>query len=250
MTPEYLTLADRRLAFQRQVGDARKPGLIFLGGFASDMTGTKASFLAETCASRNLSFLRFDYRGHGQSSGDFKDGTIGAWFEDTLTAFDQLTTGPQIVIGSSMGGWLGLMLAMQRPARLASFIGVAAAPDFTEDLMWDLLSKEQKKQLKSDGFIYDETAPPEERAPLTLKLIEEGRQHLILRDIIPLQVPVRLLQGMEDREVPWTYASRIADTLESRDVRVHLIKDGDHRLSRPQDLALLWQTVEEFQAGF
>ena len=248
MPREFLSIADRRLAFQRQAGRNDRPGVLFLGGFASDMTGTKAGFLAEYCASRNFSFLRFDYRGHGQSDGDFKDGTIGAWFEDTLAVLDSLTEGPQVVIGSSMGGWLGLMLATQRPERVHAFIGVAAAPDFTEDLMWDMFSKEQKHKLKRDGFITEDNAPPGENAPITLKLIEEGRQHLILREPIPVSCPVRLLQGMQDRDVPWTYAPRIADTLQSENVRIQLIKDGDHRLSREQDLALLRQTVEEFVA--
>ena len=246
MTPEFLSLPDRRLAYQRQVGENDQLGVIFLGGFASDMTGTKASFLAEYCASRNISFLRFDYRGHGLSDGDFKEGTIGAWFEDSLAVFDQLTKGKQIIVGSSMGGWMGLMLAKQRSERSKAFVGIAAAPDFTEDLMWDMFSKEQKKQIKRDGFIFDENAPPDERAPITMKLIQDGRKHLLLREHLSLECSIRLLQGMEDREVPWTYAPRIADTITSKDIRVSLIKDGDHRLSRPQDLALLRQTIEEF----
>lgn len=246
MTPEFLSLPDRRLAYQRLRGRSDKPGVVFLGGYASDMTGTKASFLAEYCADRNLSFLRFDYRGHGQSSGDFKECTIGDWFQDSLAVFEQLTEGPQIIIGSSMGGWMGLMLAMRQPERTKSFIGIAAAPDFTEDLMWEIFSKEQKKKIKQERMIYDETAPPGEQAPVTLRLIEEARGHLILREPIPLLCPIRLLQGMEDRDVPWTYAPRIADTVQSKDARIVLIKDGDHRLSRTQDLTLLREAVEEF----
>jgi len=249
MTPNFLTLPDRRLAYQRQHGRADRPGVIFLGGYASDMTGTKASFLADCCAAGNISFLRFDYRGHGQSSSEFKEGTIGAWFDDSLAIFDQLTEGPQIIVGSSMGGWMALMLAMQRPERVAALIGVAAAPDFTEDLMWEMFSPQQREQLKHDGLIYDETAPPEERAPVTLRLIEEARQHLILREPIALKCPVRLLQGMEDRDVPWTHAPRVADTISYHDVRITLIKDGDHRLSREPDMALLWQSISEFVKG-
>ncbi len=246
MTLQFLTLPDRRLAYHRHAGDNNKTGVIFLGGYASDMTGTKACFLADCCASRNISFLRFDYRGHGRSDGDFKDGTIGAWLEDSLAVFDQLTQGPQIVIGSSMGGWLGLLLALQRAERIKAFIGIAAAPDFTEDLMWDMFTETQRAQLARDGMIYDENAPPEERAPITLRLIEEGRQHLLLRDKINLQCPVRLLQGMADTDVPWRHAQRITEALTSHDARVELIKDGDHRLSRQQDLDTLWETVEEF----
>lgn len=247
MAPEFFILPDRRLAYQRQVGSVDRFGIIFLSGFASDMTGTKAKFLAERCASGNASFLRFDYRGHGQSSGNFTDGTIGAWFEDTLTVFDQLTTGPQVVVGSSMGGWLGLMLATKRSDRVKAFIGIAAAPDFTEELVWKNLSPKQRESLTRDGTIYDETAPPDERAPITLRLIEEARQHLLLDKPIPLQAPVRLLQGMRDTEVPWPYAQRIADAVTTDDVRITLIKDGDHRLSRPQDLEPLWETVEELR---
>jgi pimeloyl-ACP methyl ester carboxylesterase len=241
---DFLSLTDRRLAYQRLPG--RGPGVVFLGGYASDMTGSKASFLAECCKSNNRAFLRFDYSGHGQSEGDFKNGTIGAWFQDSLAVFDQLTEGPQIVVGSSMGGWLGLMLCMQRPERIKAFIGVAAAPDFTETLMWEMFSDKQREQLRRDGVIYDENAPPEERAPITLRLIEEARQHLMLTAPIPLDCPVRLLQGMQDRDVPWTYASHIADAITGENIRVTLIKDGNHRLSREQDLALLWQAVEEF----
>lgn len=246
MNPEYLTLTDRRLAYQRLHGGSSAPGVVFLGGFASDMTGTKATFLADYCASRNISFLRFDYRGHGQSSGDFKEGCIGDWRADSLDIIDRLTDGPQILVGSSMGGWMALMTALARPERVAAFVGVAAAPDFTEDLMWDLFSPAQKRKIKKDGVIYDENAPPEERAPITWKLIEEGRNNLILREPLDLKIPVRLLQGMEDRDVPWTYAAKIADTLTTPDVRLTLIKDGDHRLSRAQDLALLQQAVAEF----
>jgi pimeloyl-ACP methyl ester carboxylesterase len=246
MTTDFLTLPDRRIAYQRQVGDESKTGIIFFGGFASDMTGTKATFLAEECRKRHWSFLRFDYRGHGQSDGTFKESTIGDWIDDSLQVFDQLTRGPQIIIGSSMGGWMGLKVSLRYPERVKAFIGVAAAPDFTEDLMWNLFSSEQRKTIKKDGEIYDETAPPDERAPITLKLIEEARQHLLLREPIPLQCPVRLLQGMRDRDVPWTYAPRLADAVIHDDVRVTLIKDGDHRLSRAQDLKLLAETVTEF----
>ncbi|MDX2027450.1 MAG: alpha/beta hydrolase [Alphaproteobacteria bacterium] len=246
MTPDFLTLPDRRLAYQRRRGRANAPGIVFLGGFASDMTGTKASFLAGQCEKADLSFLRFDYRGHGQSSGDFKDGTIGAWSEDACMAVERLTEGPQILIGSSMGGWLALMLAAKMPERVHALIGIAAAPDFTEDLMWLRLSPEQRARLERDGLIYDETAPPDHRAPLTLNLIREARNHLMLRAKIPLACPARLLQGLHDEEVPWQHTLRIAENLTTDDVRITLVKDGDHRLSRPQDLQLLWQWVGEF----
>lgn len=205
------------------------------------MTGTKAAFLSERCAAHSIHFIRFDYRGCGQSPGNFADGTIGAWLEDSLGVFDRLTEGPQIVVGSSMGGWLGLLLAKARPERVKAFIGVAAAPDFTENLVWEKLTKIQREVLLREGQICEES-----HAPMTLKLIEEGRRHLVMREALPLSCPVRLLQGMKDSEVPWDYAQRIAAHVGQEDVRVTLIKNGDHRLSMPPDMELLWRTVEEF----
>ena len=243
MTLDSLSLPDRRLAFQRQVGKKGSPGIIFLGGFASDMTGTKAGYLSECCKTNDFSYLRFDYSGNGQSSGEFKDGTIGQWLEDALAVFDRLTEGSQIVVGSSMGGWLALLLALQRPERIKAIVGVAAAPDFTEDLMWDVFTPLQRMQIQRDGMIYENTAPAEHNPPITLRLIEEGRTHLLLRQPIQVICPVRLLQGKLDADVPWTHAQRIADKLTSSDVKIHYIEDGDHRLSRDRDLALLWDTI-------
>ncbi len=244
MVPDFLNLPDRRLAYQRLRGRADLPGVVFLGGFASDMTGTKASYLAERCGKAGCAFLRFDYRGHGQSSGDFRFCTIGDWFEDACAAFDRLTQGPQILVGSSMGGWLALMLARVRPGSVKAVVGIAAAPDFTEDFIWDNLTAAQRAQLTRTGEIADPTAPPDHQAPITFRLIEEGRKHLVLREPLMVSCPVRLLQGQRDTEVPWRHALRIAEHIPHEDVRVTLIKDGDHRLSRPADLDLLWQTIE------
>ncbi len=243
MTPNFLTLPDRRIAYQQQLG-LSGAGIIFLGGYASDMTGTKASFLANRCAEAGYGFLRFDYRGHGQSSGDFKDGTIGGWYEDACLVFDKLTKGPQILVGSSMGGWLALLLALARSERVLAFVGIAAAPDFTEDLLWERLSPGQQAKLKADGLIYDDQAPPDHNPPLTLKLIEEAREHLLLRAPLTISCPVYLLQGQCDEEVPWTYAQRIAEMIAHKNVKITFVKDGDHRLSREQDLELLWQTIK------
>lgn len=240
MTPDFLTLPDGRLAYQRLRGKKNGTGVVFLGGYASDMTGTKATFLAQHCADEGISFLCFDYQGHGQSSGDFKQCTIGSWFQDTCATFDQLTEGPQIVIGSSMGGWLGLMLAAQKSERIKALIGIAAAPDFTEDLMWLRMTPDQRADLEKDGFVQDG------HAPITKKLIEEARTHLLLRSKIPVSCPVRLLQGLHDTEVPWQHCLRITENIDHNDVRTILVKDGDHRLSRDQDLDLLWQTIAEF----
>lgn len=246
MEPEFLSLPDRRLAYQRLTGHADSAGIIFLGGFASDMTGTKASFLAARCAEAGCGYLRFDYRGHGQSDGDFRDGTIGSWFEDAREAFDRLTTGPQILIGSSMGGWLGLMLARERPERVKGFVGIAAAPDFTEDLMWLRMTPDQRAELERRGEVLDPTAPPDMQAPITKRLIEEARKHLMLRTKINIDCPVHLLQGLHDEEVPWQHTLRIIENIAHDNVRATLIKDGDHRLSRPQDLELMWNAVKSF----
>jgi len=240
MTPDFHTLPERRIAYQRLTGDKTRASVIFLGGFASDMTGTKASFLHDRCAKANISFLRFDYRAHGQSDGDFKDGTIGAWFDDACAVFDDLTRGDQILVGSSMGGWLALLLAMKRPERVKALVGIAAAPDFTEDLMWLGMSLEQRTALERDGFIDGGYAP------ITMKLIEEARQHLLLKAKIPVTCPVRLLQGLNDTDVPWQHALRIMENVVSEDVRLTLIKEGDHRLNRDEDLKLLWRMMTEF----
>ena len=240
LTPEFLSIAEERVAYQHSIGATGKAGVLFLGGFASDMNGTKASFLAQRCALNNIGYLRFDYRGNGLSSGNFRDGTIGMWLEDPLAMFDQIAKGPQIIVGSSMGGWLGLILAMQRKERARAFIGIAAAPDFTEELAYKQMTEAQRFDLVRDGEISGG------HAPLTLKLIDEARAHLILRNPIDIQCPVRLLQGIQDADVPWAYSTRITECIAHGDVRTTLIKDGDHRLSRDTDLELLWKTIGEF----
>ncbi len=236
-----------RLAFLRQEG--RSPGILFLGGYCSDMTGTKAGFLAEQCAAAGQGFTRFDYRGHGQSEGRFRDGCIGDWFSDALAVFDGATAGPQILVGSSMGGWLALKLALARPERVAALVGIAAAPDFTEDLVWERLSPADREGLLQDGYVHEMAAPPGVQPLIyTRKLVEEGRHHLLLRQPLDVRCPVRLLQGRQDADVPWETAEKIADKLTSKDVRIIMIEDGDHRLSRSQDCALLWSALEELGA--
>jgi pimeloyl-ACP methyl ester carboxylesterase len=243
---EFLTPPDRRLAYRQRTGRPGAPGLIFCCGYGSNMLGMKAELLDERCAEAGLALLRFDYRGHGQSSGSFTDGTIGGWFEDTCLVFERLTDGPRIVIGSSMGGWMALMLALKYPERVRAVIGIAAATDFTEELFLPSLKPAQQSQLEREGVVYLKASPPDEPLPVTKKLVTEARQHLLLRDRLPVACPLRLLQGMQDEAVPWSHALRIAEKVPHGDVRIALIKDGDHRLSRPQDLELLWRTVEEF----
>jgi pimeloyl-ACP methyl ester carboxylesterase len=209
------------------------------------MTGSKAAALDRFCYERGLGFLRFDYSGHGESSGDFIDGSISRWMQDALTAFDRLTEGPQILIGSSMGGWIMLLMALARPERIKALLGIAAAPDFTEDLIWQSLTGAEQDRLMREGRLEQPSEYAPEPYVITRKLIEDGRNHLLLGKAIPIAVPVRLLQGMADPDVPFRTAERLAEKLISEDVAVTLIKDGDHRLSRPQDLARLMATLEE-----
>ena len=216
----------------------RAPTTVFLPGFRSDMEGGKALAVEAWCRARGAGCLRLDYAGHGGSGGRFEDGSIGEWLNDALLLIDRLTEGPLILVGSSMGGWIALLAALARPGRVAGLIGIAAAPDFTETLMWDAMMPPERAALQRDGVIL---VPSQygDPTPVTLKLIEEGRRHLLLDRPIPLGCPVRLLHGQRDPDVPWETALRLAERLESADVEVTLVKDGDHRLSRPEDLAVL-----------
>ncbi len=226
------------LAYARCTGTG--PGVVFLGGYSSDMSGTKATWLDERCRRRGRSFLRFDYSGHGQSGGRFEHGTIGAWTADALAVLDSLTEGPQILVGSSMGGWIMLNVALARPRRVAALVGIAAAPDFSQDIFWNLSTKEQEL-LQRAGVI---TVEEEDGSyTVTRGFIEEARRHLVMRSSIAIDVPVRLIHGMRDGSVKWSLALDLAARLATDDVRVHLVKDGDHRLSREPDLALLGRTL-------
>jgi len=231
------TIAYRRLA-------GRNPGVVFLGGFRSDMTGTKASFLEEYCRRCGRAYLRFDYFGHGASSGDVALGTIGRWAEDAVAVIDARTEDRQILIGSSMGGWLMLLAALARPERIHALVGVAAAPDFTEHL-WLRLDEAQRQACRETGAL---TLPSKYDAngyTHSLTLFEDGRCHLVMGAVIPLACPVRLLHGMLDDAVPWQTSLDLAERLASRDVVVTLIKNGDHRLSSEADLTRLAATLDE-----
>jgi len=245
---ETLTLSDgTRIAYRRlaaRAGDAR-PGIVFLSGFASDMTGTKGTALAAWAKERGQVLLRFDYSGHGQSSGAFRDGTVGRWTADALAAIDRLTAGPQLLVGSSMGGWIMLLAALARPDRIAGLVGIAAAPDFTEDLMWAAMQPETRARLLADGAIQQPSQYQDAPLEISRALIEDGRQHLVLRAPLAIRCPVRLLQGMADPDVPWQTSVRLAERLASEDVMVTLIKDGDHRLSRVEDLGRLYAAIAE-----
>ncbi|HVY12350.1 MAG TPA: alpha/beta hydrolase [Alphaproteobacteria bacterium] len=242
---QYSTLeGEPPLAYRQDGKGIAQPGLFFLPGFFSNMTGTKASFLAEKAALSGRMLTRLDYRGHGFSQGRFDEGCISDWLEDALAIFDKVTEGPQILVGSSMGGWIMLLLALARPKRVAGLVGLAAAPDFTEDLVWKNLPPARQKEMLQKGVIYETSEYDDSSVPYTLKLIEDGRKHMLLNKPIPVNCPVRLIQGMEDKDVPWGWALRIAEKLQSPDVRVTLLKNSDHRLSAPADLELIWQQIE------
>ena len=228
--------AGTELAWQRLNGNG--PTVVFLPGYRSDMTGDKATALAALCAERGQALLLFDYSGHGASGGIFTEGTIGRWTADALAAIDALATGPLVLVGSSMGGWIGLLAALARPGRLAGFVGVAAAPDFTEALMWESMLPAERDTLDRDGVLLVPSAYGEP-TPITRALIEDGRTHLLMGGKIPLACPVRLLHGQADADVPWETALRLAERVEGGDVQVTLVKDGAHRMSRPGDLQLL-----------
>jgi pimeloyl-ACP methyl ester carboxylesterase len=235
--PDGATIAYRRVA-------GAPPGIVFLGGFRSDMTGTKALFLEDYCRRRGRAFVRFDYFGHGESSGDVALGTIGRWREDAIAIIDSLTAGPQILVGSSMGGWIMLLAALARPERIAALVGIAGAPDFTEELLWPRLTPAQREEITLRGRVVLPSAYDPAGYLYTRALVEEGRGHLLLPAPIPLAMPVRLLHGLGDQSVPWQLSLRLAERLASRDVAVTLVKDGDHRLSSPADLARLAQTLD------
>jgi pimeloyl-ACP methyl ester carboxylesterase len=212
------------------------------------MTGNKALYLDDYCRRTGRACLRFDYFGHGASSGDAARGTVGHWAEDTIAVLDSLTDGPQILVGSSMGGWIMLLAALARNERIHSLVGIAAAPDFTEDLLWPRLDPAQRAEIMTTGATTLQSEYDPAGYTYRRELIEEGRRHLVLRGAIALDCPVRLLHGMRDASVPWQTSLRLAERLTSRDVAVTLVKDGDHRLSTAPDLARLAATLDELAA--
>jgi pimeloyl-ACP methyl ester carboxylesterase len=240
--------AARRIAVRARAGTA--PGLFWLGGFNSDMQGTKALALDAWAAEHGRACVRFDYSGHGESGGAFIDGTVGRWLEESMAVFEQFCAGPQVVIGSSMGGWLALLLAREmakrqdRRASLAGLVLIAPAPDFTEALMWNGFSAEIRHEIETTG-VWLRPSQYGEPYPITRALIEEGRNHLLLGSAIDVGCPVRILQGAQDPDVPWRHAFALAHRLPSDDVVLTVIQDGDHRLSRPQDIARIIAAVAE-----
>ena len=248
MTTEYFTSPEgRRLAFRKIPPAHGGPTLIWLSGYRSDMSGGKAQAVKSWAWESGFGAVLFDYSGHGESEGRFEDGTISAWREDTLAAIDALSEGPVILIGSSMGGWMALLAALARPDRVKGLVLIAPAPDFTEKLMWAGLTKAQQEEVMTQGV----TLRPSDYGtpdPITKALIEDGRGWQILDAPIAFDGPVRILQGMQDADVPWTHAARLVDALTASDLTITLIKDGDHRLSREQDIARLLATCDEVAA--
>ncbi|MBR1223595.1 MULTISPECIES: carboxylesterase [unclassified Bradyrhizobium] len=250
----------RKIAVRARAGAT--PGLIWLGGFNSDMKGTKALALDAWAAEQGRACVRFDYSGHGESGGAFIDGTIGRWLEESVAVFARFCRGPQVVIGSSMGGWMALLLAREiakreasqaasqasqaSQASLAGLVLIAPAPDFTEQLMWNHFTPEIQQEIQTKG-VWMRPSPYGDGAPypITRALIEDGRNHLLLGSAIEVGCPVRILQGAQDPDVPWQHAFALAHRLPSEDVVLTMIQDGDHRLSRPQDIARLIAAVAE-----
>ena len=241
MTEYLITGEGRRIAYNLTPG--ARPGVVFLGGFRSDMEGTKALALETWARAQGRAFLRFDYSGHGASSGDVLDGCIGDWFADAQAAIRQLTKGPQVLVGSSMGGWIALLVARAQPERLAGLVTIAAAPDFTEDSMWADFSPAQRADLLNKGRLALPSEYSDDPYIITRRLIEDGRNHLVLRRPLDLRVPVRFLQGTADVDVPVPVALRLLDHLSGPDIRLTLVKGADHRFSTPDCLRLIGATV-------
>ena len=231
-----------KLAWRRVEGAG--PTVVWLGGFRSDMAGTKAQALADWAQGSGRAYLRFDYFGHGESGGDFREGTITRWREDALAVLDELIQGPVVLVGSSMGGWIACLAAMVRPERVKAMVLVAPAPDFTEKLMAPEIPPEGRRALRDDG-VWLRPSEYGDPYPITAALLEDGARWLILPGPVPIEAPVRILQGGGDPDVPWRHALELAQAIKGDDVVFTLVKDGDHRLSRPQDIERLIAAVGE-----
>jgi pimeloyl-ACP methyl ester carboxylesterase len=248
MTTTYFTSPEgRRLAFRHFPASTGKLTFVWMCGFKSDISGTKVLRLEDWTNRTGHGFLAFDYSGHGQSDGAFEDGTVSQWRADALAAIDSQTDGPLVIVGSSMGGWMALLAALARPDRVKGLVLIAPAPDFTEKLMWPDFPPEAQAEIMEKGFTL-RPSDYDEPYTITRALIEDGRQWQVLDKPIAFDGPVRILQGMQDSDVPWTHAARLVDALIASDLTITLIKDGDHRLSREQDIARLLATCDEVAA--
>ncbi|MCQ0971795.1 alpha/beta hydrolase [Paracoccus sp. TK19116] len=243
MADRLMTPQGRDLAYNKSNGTG--PGIVFLGGFKSDMDGTKALHLETWAKAQGRAFLRFDYSGHGQSSGAFEDGCIGDWLADAAAAVEGLTEGPQVLVGSSMGGWIALLLARAIPERVAGLVTIAAAPDFTENGFWEGFSDADRATILNRGRIELPSDYGDEPYVITRRLIEDGREHLVLNHPLPLPFPVRFLQGAADADVPVDWAMRLLEHAEGDDLRLILVKGADHRFSTPECLGLIEASIED-----
>jgi pimeloyl-ACP methyl ester carboxylesterase len=245
--PQYLNTPDgASIAYHHTPG--RMPTVVFLSGFASHMGGAKAIHLEAWCRERGQAFLRLDYQGHGESSGKFEDGTVGVWAGDALAVIEAVTEGPVLLVGSSMGAWIMLIAARRLGARVRALVGIASAPDFTEELIHAQLTGDQRAMLNSEGRLERPSTYDHGANVVTLRMIEDGRNHLQLGEVIPIECPVRLIHGLEDPDVPWEISLRLCDRLDSLDVHVTLVKGGGHRMSTPAQLELITGTVAELLA--
>ena len=246
--PDFLYINDKqRIAYHKI--DGKKPGIIFLCGHGSDMNGTKSIYMENWARKHGHGFIRFDYRGHGQSDGNFLDLGISDWTEDALAVIEQLTDGQQVLVGSSLGGWIMLNAACARPDRIAGLIGIAAAPDFTKELIWDTLDADAQLAMKQTGHLLVPSPYADEPVIYPYHLVEDGAAHLHLQGgTINITTPVRLLHGMQDEEVPWDTACRIMEKLAADDVILHLDKAATHRFSEPAQLDMLGQTATDLLA--
>lgn len=233
------------LAYQQQEGTG--PVIVFLAGHGSDMFGSKAEALSQHCVTTGHAFIRFDYAGHGMSEGEMMQETISSWTDDALTIIDKLTDGPVMLVGSSLGGWIMLNVALARPDRVAGCIGIAAAPDFTETLIWDQLLPEQQQKMAQEGQIALPNPYADEDVIYPYQLIVDGRTHLLLNKPLPITCPLILHQGMADHEVPWQTASQIALAAASEDVRINFVKSSGHRFSSDEEIAMLISSVDEMR---
>lgn len=242
---EALPHENVQIAYERIEG--AEPTFVWLGGFKSDMAGTKAQMLAEWAAKTNQSFVRFDYSGHGRSGGEFEDGTISRWLGDALAVIDGRTAGPLVLVGSSMGGWISLLAARARPKRVKGLLLIAPAPDFTERLMWPGLTPEEQVELVIGGRLEQPSQYSHEPNVITHALIVDGERHLVMTGPITFDGPVRIMAGGEDPDVPLEHVMELAKLLDGEDRQVHVVPDGDHRLSRPQDMEMLIEIASELR---
>ena len=239
----FLELDSKRIAYALSEGDT--PTVIFCGGFKSDMTGGKASALEAHCQAQGRRFVRFDYTGHGQSSGLFTDGSISQWLADAQDVIAQLGGQQILLVGSSMGAWIALLAARMLASRLVGFVGIASAPDFTENLIWNALPPDRQEQLMEEGVVQIPSCYGQEAYTITRRLVEDGREHIVLGAPIELNVPVRLLHGTHDEDVPWQTSVALLKRIVSSDKKLKLIEGGNHRLSEPEQLALMCAAVDD-----